>query len=67
MSVFEEEIKNNMEKLTEHQGTGLLKRLLKIDRFREEVVKRGGDPDKALNSIEIESLKSLIEAKDQEM
>jgi hypothetical protein len=56
-----------MEKLTEHQGTGLLKRLLKIDRFREEVVKRGGDPDKALNSIEIESLKSLIEAKDQEM
>jgi len=35
MALFEEEIKLNMNKLTQHEGTGLIKRLLKIDRFRE--------------------------------
>jgi len=31
------------------------------------VVRQGGDPDKALAVLEIESLKNLIESKDREM
>lgn len=67
MASFETEIKGNMDKLAEHQGTGLLKKLLKIERFREEVRKQGADPDTALSTLDIECMKTLIEAKDREM
>jgi hypothetical protein len=56
-----------MERMSIYQGTGLMKRLLKIDRFREELTKLGGNPDTALKEIEVESLKSQIESKDKEM
>lgn len=67
MKSLEQEIKINMQKLSDRQGSGLIRYLLRIDRFREEVVRLGGDPEKALVALEVEELKSLIEAKDQEM
>jgi hypothetical protein len=59
--------KDNMERIALYQGTGLMKRLLKIDRFREEMTRLGSNPDIALKEIEVESLKSQIESKDKEM
>lgn len=60
-------IEANVTQMTIMQTTGRMQRLLKIDRFRQEVVRRGGDPDALLRQFEAKELELRILEKDEQM
>lgn len=63
----EKSLKENMKRVSNLQGPGLIKILLKNERFREEIKKRGGNVENILMKTEQESLYKKINEKEEEI